>query len=49
MAGLMSGLVFRPARQPPWLLGMASMILGSSSRSAPGVSGRWPWFSRSWL
>ena len=28
MAGFDVGLVFRLARQPVWLLGMASMILG---------------------
>jgi hypothetical protein len=44
MAGFDAGLVFRLARQPVWLLGMASMILGfvfqiSALRFAFGYSG----------
>jgi hypothetical protein len=49
MAGFDVGLVFRLARQPVWLLGIASMILGFVFQISALRFGRWPWSSRSWL
>jgi hypothetical protein len=48
-AGFDAGLVLRLARQPVWLLGMASMILGFAFQVSALRFGPLAWSSRSWL